>query len=292
MSEETDDQPVADDEVSLDAGVETEADAPEATEVEYDEDGNPIEGQADADEFDEVEYEGQKHKIPKALKPLILMQADYTKKTQAVADERKALAAREAEMTQNNQAFQEHIAEVADLRAAEAQLAQYQQIDWDTWEDQDPDAAGKAWRKYERLRSETQQKGQALHQKIEQRKQAAQSEQTKRRTEAETTLAKEIPGWSPELKSTLTTTALQLGVTTEELEAETDPRIWKLLHLASLGTKAQQQAKTTKQIVQQQATKPAATVTAAASPANKNPDRMSTDEWMKWRNAQLRKKAG
>lgn len=295
MTEETNDQAVAgDDDASLDTAVETEAEV-EQTEPELDENGEPIEANAEADEFDEVEYEGQKHKIPKALKPLILMQADYTKKTQAVAERNKALDARETEIAQNNQLFQEHIAEVAELKAVEQELVSYQAItreQWDLWEDQDPDAASKAWRKFERLRSDADQKGRALNYKLDQRRQAAQSEATKRKTEAEQTLAKDIPGWSPELKSTLTATALQLGVTTEELEAETDPRIWKLLHLASLGTKAQQQNKTVARIAQAQATRPAASVSTTANPANKNPDRMSTEEWVKWREAQVRKKAG
>jgi len=98
-----------------------------------------------------------------------------------------------------------------------------------------------------------------------------------------------IDGWSPELASKLAQYAAGQGISREELDELTDPRLVRILHHACLGHGTQQQASAAKRLAKAQAVRPAIEVGGSGSGPT-DPNRMSTDDWIKHRRGQLRSK--
>jgi Asp-tRNA(Asn)/Glu-tRNA(Gln) amidotransferase A subunit family amidase len=188
-ADDTDTSTVADD-----TGVDTEGQTAD-NEPELDDDGNPIDP---PEESEEIEHDGKKYAVPKALKPLLLMQADYTKKTQEVAQQREALA---AERTALHQSSQAELDTYAAAKSMEAQLAQYERVDWDAWHEQDPFSASAATSKYQVLQRQYNQAMGHLSNLRTQRQSIAQQETARRIEEGRVVLAREVPGWNDELKT-------------------------------------------------------------------------------------------
>lgn len=264
--------------------------APEPEVVETETDGLDTE-QVVEDDSEEIEHEGQKHRIAKALKPLLMMQSDYTRKTQEVAERRKELDAREATQAEQFKAAQAHIREIAQLTNMDTQLEQYSKLDWQRLWNDDPVQAGQLQGQFLSLRQQKEALVGHLTQKEREQQSKAQQEAAKRLDEAQTVLKRDIPEWSPELANKLRDFATSKGeLSPEEAAGINDPRLVKLLHLAYVGSqlidKQRQAAKP-----QPAAANPVPTVASRSAPAGRDPDKMTTDEWVRWREADLRKKA-
>ena len=241
------------------------------------------------DDTEEVEYEGQKYAIPKALKPALMMNADYTRKTQEVAEQRRALEAQQQQLAQQAQSQQEYLQDAAKVVALDDQIKQFEQVDWNALNQQDPAKAQQLWMTYSQLKDSRADVLGQLQQKEQQRALDSQQRLAKQIEESNAVLARDIKGWSPELAGKLRDFAVEkLGFSAQELGQVTDARIVKLLHRAYVGDQlvAKQMGAATQTAVPQ--VKPVPTVGSNA-PAGKDPGRMSTDEWMKHRNEQLRK---
>lgn len=279
--------PVDDDDldVDVDTGVEDE----NLDEPQLDADGNPIED-ADADEDDEleeVEHDGKKFKLPKALKPALMFQADYTRKTQEVAEIRRNLEAAVAKQTEIDETVLTSRAKVVSI---DAQLAEYGKVDWETWDRTDPQASNAAWRAYERLKDAKGIAEADLAKTVKERDVEAQRHRATQLDEARATLAKEIPGWGPELATKLQEYGTTVGFSRAELAEVTDPRAIKLLHLAMIGAEAKKTKAATQTLQQQQKTKPAPAVGGRSAPATGLSDRLTPEEWARRRNEQLSKR--
>jgi hypothetical protein len=247
------------------------------------------------DDSEEIEHEGQKLKIPKAVKPLLMMQADYTRKTQEVAEQRKAVEAEREAVANQAKAEREYIQELAQLTAYDNAIKQYANVNWQQLNAQDPVQAQSLWFQYEQLRDgrnavagQIQQKETTRKQQEEQKALEAQQATAKQIQECYATVAREIKGWSPELIKQLDKTASEMGFTNDELRQVKDPRFIKLLHEAHLGRQLLKK-QTAPTPPKQPPAKPLPTVGGNA-PAKKDPDRMSMEEYVKYRNEQLRKK--
>jgi len=262
----------------------SEQDAPE-----LDADGNPVQPEPE-DDSEEVEHEGQKYKVPKALKPLLLMQQDYTRKTQEVAEQRRALEQHQQTVQQQAQFMQENIREVARLQSLDERLAQYQQVDWNALEAQDPFKAQAAFREFTLLRDQRATLAQQLAAKEYQRSEETQRERAKRLQEANSVLARDIKGWGPDLAAKLTDFGKTLGFQEAELGNVDDPRVIKVLHAAFVGQQLLNKQLSAAKQVEKPEVKPAPQVGKGATQAVKNQAQMSTEEWMRWRNQQERKK--
>ena len=250
---------------------------------------NPDDPTPPVDDTEEVEYEGQKYAIPKALKPALMMNADYTRKTQEVAEQRRALEAQQQQLTQQAQSQQEYLQDAAKVVALDDQIKQFEQVDWNALNQQDPVKAQQLWMTYSQLKDNRADVLGQLQQKEQQRALDSQQRLAKQIEESNAVLARDIKGWSPELAGKLRDFAVEkLGFSAQELGQVTDARIVKLLHRAYVGDQlvAKQMGAATQTAVPQ--VKPVPTVGSNA-PAGKDPGRMSTDEWMKHRNEQLRK---
>lgn len=255
-------------------------------EPELDDDGNPIEP---PEESEEIEHDGKKYAVPRALKPLLLMQADYTKKTQEVAELKRAV---ETERQALHQSSQAELDTYAAAKSMEAQLAQYERIDWDAWHEQDPFSASAATSKYQVLQRQYNQAMGHLSNLRGQRTFQQQQETAKRMEEGRAVLTREVPGWNDDLKAKLLDFAGGYGFSRAELDdLEADPRVAKVLHAAFTGSKTTQAAKKVQSNLTAQAVQPAAVVKARSAPVTGLDDRLSAAEWTRRRNEQLRKRA-
>jgi hypothetical protein len=235
------------------------------------------------DTFD-LELDGETHTLPIALKGAFLRQADYTRKTQELAQHRRALEAERAQVAQQAQTAGEASQGRVHLAAVDHQLAGFRGVDWKALSAKDPQGAQALWGRFQALAQHRGQAAQAVaqHEHGQRLKAAREAEQAM--AETGRVLAREIPGWSPELAAKLSDYAISQGVTLEELKAASDPRIWKVLHKAFQAEHA-----AGGEAAKASAVRPAVTVAGGAVGGGGVRDELATKEWMRRRNEQLRK---
>lgn len=281
---------------------EIETDEPELNTLENEDDdegdgteteGDEAEGEEGTEpepELVEVEFNGKKHKIPADLKDGFLMQSDYTRKTQEVAEMRKSVEARQAEAEAQFNVSQEVLQARAALMLHDNQLEQFQNVNWQQLENDDPVGAMSAWRQFQQLKETRNNIAGYLTEQQTQRSAQAEQATANRLRETRAFAEKEIKGWTPELDNKITEFAVSgLGLGIEELKSAYNPTIYKTLYLAYLGqqTLAKQAAppKTAPSNV-----KPLAKVDSKANPsARKSIDSMSIEEYAAHRHQQLAK---
>lgn len=270
--------------IEPDAGVETDV----QDEPQLDDDGNPIEDQADEDDYEEIERDGKKVKVPSWLKPELMMHADYTRKTQEVAEARKAF---EAERQAATQADEQELTARANISLIDRQLAQFAQVNWNQFNDADPFEAQKAFQQYQLLKDAKGNAETFLTQAQAQRLERQTQETAKLVQEGAAVLARDIPGWSPDLSAKLQDFGSRnYGLSRDDFDNIVDPRAVKLLHAAYQWDQLEAKNKKAQAIQKQQGVTPAATVGRASAPPKGLDDRLSADEWMRRRNEQLRKR--
>lgn len=235
---------------------------------------------------EEIEYEGEKFKVPAKLKDAFLRQADYTRKTQEAA-EIKRQAETQVEAVKQREAFiQQNVAEVARIHAIDAELAQFQGVNWDQLWDSDPVQAGKLNQRAQMLQAQRAQTEQVLTQRQAQFQQWQQQQAAMRMQEGQRVLQREIPNWGTEVQSQLLDYAQKTGWSASEIQNIT-PRQVVALYRDLQFTKIREKATQKPKVVQE---KPVTRIAATKATANKDPDKMSTEEWAKWRQAQLKKR--
>ena len=244
-------------------------------------------GEGEDEASEEVEHEGRRYRVPKALKDAFLRHADYTRKTQDLAEQRRAL---ETQAAQIAAADGERVAAYARLMAVDDQIAAYEQIDWNSLEAQDPARAQRLWREYSQLKDGRAALTQHLTEAEEARAFEAQRQAARRVEEGHEILSRQIKDWSPELAHRLADFGQRaFGFSDEELESVQDPRMIRVLHLAWLGDQALKTKAAAERLASSQAARPASQVGANA-PAGRNPDRMTTAEWMAFERDRLRRR--
>lgn len=244
------------------------------------------EGEEEATE--DVEHEGRRYRVPRALKDAFLRHADYTRKTQDLAEQRRALETHAAEMAA---ADSQRLAAYARLMAVDDQITAYERLDWNSLEAQDPARAQRLWREYSQLKDGRAALTQHLRQAEDERAFEAQRQAARRVEEGHEVLSREIKDWSPELAHRLADFGQKaFGFSPEELESVQDPRMIRVLHLAWLGDQGLKARAAAERLAASQAARPASQVGANA-PAGRNPDRMTTAEWMSFERDRLRRRA-
>ncbi len=270
----------------------------ETQEVELENDNEVVEGEEGEGEGEQlepeladVEYEGKAYKLPPELKDALLRTADYTRKTQEVAEQRKTVEAKMAEAQAAYQTSQEVIEARAVAHHIDSQLKQYENVNWNALENEDPMEAMRHWRQFQQLQQQRGQVAQYLDKTQNELSEKAAQETDKRLRETRAFAEKELKGWSPELDNKITEFAIKdLGFTVDSLRGAYSPQVYKTLYLAHLGHIALQ-----KQTAAPKPSAPAAQpLTKVTTRANPPPsgldDRLSGDEWLKRRQAQLAKK--
>jgi len=247
--------------------------------------------QTQLDDSEEVEYEGNKYKVPKAIAPALLRQADYTKKTQEVAEIRRAAEAEKARIVEEQKAFQEDRQEHVQAYALWQQLEQFKNVNWGQLDSEDPLQAQQLFRQYTMLRDAHRDIVGKLSAKQQQRQSVSAAEQAKLRDQTRAALAREIPNWSPKAEQELTDYALKHGYKAEEVKAalDSDARPFRFLHKALLWD--QHVEKTRKAATQPAPAEPVKPVGSSRSVPQGLHDKLSIDEWMKRRTAELKRRA-
>lgn len=275
--------------ISMEEGSGENQEGDEAGEQQFDEDGNPILEIPEEDDTEEIDYEGKKLKVPKEIKDAILRHADYTRKTQEVAEERRQVEAMRAQAKENAALQQEVLVEVAKVVSIDQRLAQYSNIDWNRFYDEDPVGASKADRESRELQAhkahilnEITQKEQAQNLKREQATAKAYQENM-------AVLERDIKGWSPKLQQELKAYALETGLTQEEVASIQSAAQVKALHRAYLYDQLVKKQAAQKSKPASQAA-PVTRISAQKAGTNKDPDKMTSAEWLKWRNSQVTRK--
>lgn len=273
--------------VATEDAPETDTNETTSEETSFDEDGNPVEAEPSEDDdidWDEIDWNGKKIKVPKGA---AMMQADYTRKTQELAEQRKAVEATLQEVQQVSEA--ERTAQ-ANLIGIQQAIAQYDEIDWHAWLEQDPISAQKARIDLETLYSTANHAHNNLSQAQQHRLAMSQRETATRLAEGQRYLAEKIQGWSGDKATTLLNFGQQYGFSKQDLDQITDPRWVVVLNDALAGRGMNQRKAVEKKVQQQEAVKPAAKVAGKGAVYRGLDDRMSADAWMKARNAQLAKR--
>lgn len=202
----------------------------------------PVEqAESQDDQTAEIDYEGAKYRVPAALKDAFLRQADYTRKTQDVATVRAAVEQERQAVQRLQQEAQQFVGQYAAIQQIDGQIANLQKLDWQKLASEDPLQnlqLRQAWSELLHVRqTAVQQLEQARLQNVMQQAKATQDA-----TQAGlAVLAREVPGWGPELQKALLPTAQSIGYRPEELASVVDPRFVKLVHKAYLYDQAQQQ---------------------------------------------------
>jgi hypothetical protein len=272
----------------------TEVDSQEQTTNEQVSENVEAETEAQAEEDAEIDYEGEKFRVPPKLKDAFLRMADYTQKTQEVAESRKTVegerAAFEQERqlaTQSYQRQQANLQAYANLSALDGKLEQYGSVNWQAWSDQDPVEAQKAFFEYNQSKDQRSQLAQYIYTQEQQAQQQEAQTAMQMAERGKEVLSREIPNWSPETAKGLRSTGAELGFKDAELAQILDPRHVKTLYYAKIGLEALKKANASKPTAQ---AVPVKTIKSSGSAGgNADPEKMSVDDWLKWRNKQVRK---
>lgn len=171
---------------------------------------------------------------------------DYTKKTQEVAEQRKQVEMFAQAVKAQEQALQQHVAlqqafikDIAKVESINEQIAQFDQVDWQSLSDSDPVQAQKFWIQYQTLQNKRTQ----AQNEIAQKQQRLQYETSQRNemvlAQAKAELLKTFPDWNAEKAQELREAGKSYGYTDKELSAVTDPRTVKLLADAAAYRKLQ-----------------------------------------------------
>lgn len=256
-----------------------EGEAEALPEEEADED--PWKGYVD------LEIDGEIVKVPEKLKDGYLRQQDYTRKTQEAANMRKEAEARAAEVEKMREVSEEELQARSAKMGIASQLKQYETVDWDQFEANDPLGAVQHFRRHQQLKDAQLQIDQFLDQAQKTRTETAEREVATRVQETTEYARKNLKGWTPELDEKLTEFAVQeLNFSKDELVRAINPKVYKTLYLAHLGQ--QTLASQAKPAKPQPPAAPLTTIAAkAGTSGRKSMSDMSMEEYATYRKAQL-----
>lgn len=243
-----------------------------------DEDGEEEEGEEEAPLI-EVERGGKTYKIPAELKDEFLMQGDYTRKTQELAELRKQI---EPLVQQAEQVSHAETQALAALGTVNLQISQYENIDWQTWRMDDPQAALQAQVDLQSLLTQRSQIENAHKQAQAQRLSITAQETARRMEEGRKVLAEKIPDFATKAPRIAEFAMKEFGFTAQELGEIEDPRAFIALNRL-LDLEEQVKSRKVEQKVKQAVEiKPAAKIKGKAGSVKTGlHDGLSTAEWIR-----------
>lgn len=270
-----------------------QSDAPEAQPTEQPETDQSTDDAPDLDtqgtdpEFEEVEYEGKRYALPKELKDAILRQSDYTRKTQELAQQREQSTAEIAAEKARIEADRANFQAAARLVALDDRLQQFANVDWQALSQSDPVAAQQQFFQYQQLKDARGGLVAQIQQHESQRALQEREATARAMQQANEVLGREIKGWSPEVAKELRAVAKSLGADDKSVDSIREPWVVKALYaqkvLSEMTAKAQAKPPPPPATVVK-------TVTGGAQRAAVDPDKMTPEQFAKWRNADLRKR--
>lgn len=271
-----------------------EAPAP-AVEQQFDEQGNPVES---GDDLFDIVHNGETKRLTRdEIRELAQKGFDYTQKTQSVAEERAALASEKESLARQAQIEQQLVVQRAQLTAIGQRMQQYESIDWAGLAQHDPAQYTRLDAEYKVLQRAAASASQAFSQAAAAREQELRQQQEQSLSREFQGLVKAIPDLaSPDAfakfrQDLQSGAAKHYGVDASSLGQVLSLSSHKaLLILRDALAHRAQLSKVPPAKPVTQAPEPPAKVAGGSTPANFNPERMSTDGWMRWRNQQMRKR--
>ena len=245
------------------------------------------------DELDEYEEDGKTYKIPKDLKGHLLRNKDYTQKTQELAEQRRAF---EAERVKAQEDAKEVEEAKFSYRGVQNRLADLQALTPDDWDqvrilDQrnGTNNYDKLQREFLTLPRQADELKRTLDQKISEARDAQQQTVAQQVAQGQAILARDIPGWGPELGAKLVEfVKSEYGVTEEKHgQAFMDPALVKLAHAAYKAKEASRKTQTQQRADQAKKAVPANVVKGGSTPKAGAHDKLSTEEFARRRNQEL-----
>lgn len=258
------------------------------TPVEGDEDliklGLGDETEAPEPKIIEVEIDGKMVKVSEDAKDYLLRQADYTRKTTEVAEQRKAIEAEKAQVGELRMYQEAVINSRAQLTALDMQIQTLAATQIDGLPQEQINAMQAHLLN---LQAQRQEVAGDAH-KIAEAEQAKLSDlYGKQRQEAIAEASRSIPNFNDTRRAELEKLAVDLGVPKEDAETISDKAAYEILHLADIGRKFLQRQRAAKSVETAQSASPVPQV-GGKSQAARDPSKMTTEEWMKHRNSQVR----
>jgi hypothetical protein len=208
---------------------EDEPEAEKASE-EADSEEEPSDGEPDADTEDdaeliEVELGDKTFKVAPEVQKAMLRQADYSRKMNEVGAKEKVLA-QQLEVVETLHAGAEKYAKaMAQVNAIDAQVQQYEALDWQRLEEEDPSRYSVLAVKFIQLQKARDNAANAVTAIGEEINESRQKIVNEKRDEMDKALKKAIPGWGEKLGTAITRYAIESGYTEQELRALTDPKV-------------------------------------------------------------------
>lgn len=206
-------------------------------EVADSDESDEVESAADegSDDSEEIEFEGKAYKVPKELKGALLRQSDYTQKTQEVAEQRRAVEERAQALQMQERLMRQTLEQRVELHSLQKQIAQFEQIDWQSLADTDPVQATKLNIQYQQLQRQAGMKYQELQQAQAQNDQLTAQQRQQMLVQAQSDLKARIPEFNDPktaeaVSQKIKTTAREYGISPQELDAIIDPRYVHVLH--------------------------------------------------------------
>lgn len=264
-----------------------------AADADADADGEASEQE---DEFIELEQDGKTYRVPKAVESLLMFQKDYTQKTQSLAEQRREFETQRQALEWEARTKQELFNEEAQLLTIRQRLDQFQNVNWQAVAQQDVQQYAAMQAEYTQLKDYADR----LSGTVEGRKAELAY---KREQETAIALQKAVEhlnnpkpelGWDGKFdadkRASLTKFGMELGFTNEELSNTSHPLMIQTLNLARIGYETlRKQSATLRQSTPE--AKPVPQVGSGKTRAGPfNPDKLSADEWVKWRETQLARK--
>lgn len=213
-------QPSDDDLNEPEQDLELEAEEPESDEDDLDQ-VDSEEADLDEEEAPEIDLEniritvGDEELSVEDLKSGYLRQADYTKKTQALAEQRK-------EVDQTKEQYAAALAYMT--QATRSGLSQFDGVDWQTLQQQDPAKYQQLSQQYSQAAQQVTAFENAQREFFTQAQQQAEAQHQMQAQQSVETLKTLVPEWNNELYGELREFAGNYGMTSEEFNRIADYR--------------------------------------------------------------------
>ena len=263
---------------------------------------NDDEGDEAPEEDEELDIDGNPLRVPKTLaeklKARMMMQADYTQKTQALAEQRKAIEAERQAVAWEAETKQALFNEEAQLLTVRQRLEQFQGLNWAALAQQDMQQHAVMQAEYTQLKDyHDRLSGHVEGRRNELRNNSEQATAiTLERAVQHLNTPKPDIGWDgkfdAEKRTSLTKFGMDLGFTNEELSNTSHPLMIQTLNLARIGYETlRKQNATLKKAPTAEARPVPQVATGKTRTGPSNPDKLSAEQWVKWRESELAKKA-
>lgn len=258
---------------------------------------------SEAEEVDEFEFDfgGNKFRVAKDAIPEELAGkideftkgtwSDYTRKSQAVAEQAKSIQAREETVAKMESLNGEALQVYSHGLQLRGELEQLSQIDLQSLWQSDPDRARQISDSIAAKQAEFQRTVAEVANKESELSASQQAELARREEEGRQIVERRIKGFSEKAPEVVDYVVSTYGMDKSEADKwPLNPITAEMAYKAMMFDRMQAQAR------KKPGAKPAAAPVApmkgkGAAKATTDPDKMSTEQWMRWREQQLAKKA-